>query len=203
MAKELGMPMDTAQALAVLTNETYQLRPVDMGTMNGEPFLLRVNIGIMADMVITADRNLKDHIGQLAYGLTAIKTVSAAEPINYRLVIDGVELMEKGVSLTITNSGHIGIGEFSLHPEISTSDGFLDIILMKDSDLLSVLKIAGHTLLQSTTDALSHWKCKSVAIYLDTPVDFICDDRTVTAQQIEINVVPAAIQLLVPLTHKI
>jgi len=201
MAKELGMPMDTAQALKILKNESYEVAPVDMGTMNGEPFLLRVNIGIMADMVITADRDLKDNIGQLAYGITAIKTVSTAEPIEYRMEIDGEKITEKGVSLTITNSGHIGIGEFSLHPEISISDGSLDVILMKDSNLLSVLKIAGNTLLNSATDALLHWKCKSFIVHMDAPVNLICDDREVESQQIEIKVLPAAIKLLVPLKN--
>ncbi|CAM4011379.1 lipid kinase, YegS/Rv2252/BmrU family [Pedobacter westerhofensis] len=201
MAKELGIPQDTAQALEILKNESYQIISVDMGMMNDEPFLLRVNIGIMADMVITADRKLKDSIGQLAYGFTALKTVSAAEPVTYRLEIDGEEIVEQGVSLTITNSGHIGIGEFSLQPGISISDGFLDVILMKDSNFISILKIAGNTLLQSTTDALLHWKCKTAVVNMDSPVNFICDDREVQAGQIKINVVPAAIQLLVPMIH--
>lgn len=199
MAKELGIPLDTVAALKIITEEAHQLLAVDMGSMNGEPFLLRVNVGVMADMVIRADRKLKDQIGQLAYGLTAIKTLSEAEPMKYRLEIDGEEITAAGVSLTITNSGHMGIGEFALQPGISITDGWLDVILMKDSDLLSVLKIAGNTLLQSTTDALLHWKCKRIVVTLNEPVNFICDDREVEAKQLKIIVVPAAIQLLIPL----
>lgn len=199
MAKELGIPLDTTQALSLLNQGGHELKEVDMGLMNDEPFLLRVNIGIMADMVLTADRKLKENLGQLAYGITALKTVSQAEPVNYQMQIDGKPVQQSGVSLTITNSGHIGIGEFSMQPGISINDGLLDVILMKDAELVSILKIAGDTLLQNKNSDLMHWKCKEISIELDQPTEFICDDRNLTAQQLSITVVPKAIRMLIPL----
>ncbi len=192
MAKELGIPTDTAEALALLTAEKHQFISADMGMMNDQPFLLRVNIGIMADMILQADRELKDNLGQLAYGLTAIKTLSDAEPISYQLEIDGKVFLESGVSLTVTNSGHMGVGDFALQPGISITDGMLDVILMRDADLLSILKIAGSTLLQHESEALLHWKCKHINIRMDQAKRFICDDREEKAQQLNISVLPGS-----------
>ncbi|MEJ7558657.1 MAG: diacylglycerol kinase family protein [Pedobacter sp.] len=200
MAKELGIPLDSTQALNILKEGAYQCRDIDMGLVNGTPFLLRVNLGIMADMVLDANRELKEKVGQLAYGITAMKTVANADPINYRMVIDGDVIEQSGVSLTVTNSGNIGIGDYALQPDISISDGFLDVLLMKDTSLLSMFKIASSTLLQTETEALLHYKCREVIIMTDQQQRFICDDHEEQGSELKISVLPSAIKILTPKT---
>ncbi|WP_295715865.1 diacylglycerol kinase family protein [Mucilaginibacter sp.] len=198
MAKELAIPLDTLAALEVLTGNNYQIKTVDMGVVNGDPFLLRVNLGIMADMILRADPTLKDNIGQLAYGISAIKTLADAEPVKYYMEIDGKKTEETGVSLTITNSGNIGISDYTLQPGISITDGLLDVILLKDNDFITMLKVAGSTLLQNETEAVKHWKAREIVVRMDKEQCFICDDHEVTAKQLFIKVVPASIMILVP-----
>lgn len=198
MAKELGIPIDTETALKWLKDDEIQVNTIDMGSMNGNPFLLRINLGIMADMILQTDRELKDSIGQLAYGITAIKTITDAEPVTYTIEIDGTMIQENGVSLTVTNSGNIGIGDFTLQPGISITDGLLDVILLKDASFTSLLKTAGSTLLQNETDAIKHWQCKEVKISMDQEKTFICDDREEIAKELFIKVIPASIKMLVP-----
>jgi diacylglycerol kinase (ATP) len=198
MAKELGIPLETVDALALLAHDKHQLMAVDMGVVNGMPFLLRVNLGIMADMVTQADRGLKESIGQLAYGVTAVKAVTQAQSVNYELEIDGEEITAAGVSLTVTNSGNMGIGDFALQPGISITDGLLDVILMKDNSLVSVFKLAGSALLQQETEALQHWKAKKIKISMPQEQSFICDDTEHTSRKLDVEIVPGSIQMLVP-----
>lgn len=197
MAKELAIPLDTIAALELLKSK-HRLKAIDMGLVNGHPFLLRVNLGIMADMILQAGRKLKDNIGQLAYGVTAIKTIVNAAPVKYKLEIDGTMIEETAVSLTITNSGNIGIAGLDMLPGISITDGLLDVILMRDNNLSSVLKVAGSTLLQNNTEALKHWRCKNIVVYMDAKRAFIRDDCEQKAKKLTINVLPAAINILVP-----
>lgn len=201
MAKELGILTDTVEALALLL-KGHRIRTIDMGLVNGEPFLLRVNLGIMAAMVTEADRSLKDKIGQLAYGVTAVQTVAAAKPVDYRLKIDGQKIAASGVALTVTNSGNIGIGDFDLLPGISVTDGLLDVILMHDTDLSSLLKVAGSTLFQQESDVLEHWTCKNVTISLPKKQTYICDDAARSAKKLKIEIVPKSIRILVPAQKK-
>jgi YegS/Rv2252/BmrU family lipid kinase len=198
MAKELGVPLDTAEALAVLLAGNHKQKRVDMGLVNGEPFLLRVNLGIMAAMVLEAGRELKNSIGQLAYGVSTLKTVAEAEPVIYGLKIDGRKLAVSGVALTVTNSGHLGIADLALQPGISVTDGWLDVLLMKDNDVLSVLKVAGSALLQNKSETLEHWRAKKVVIALDKPYAFICDDAKRKAKKLKIEIVPKSLNVLVP-----
>ncbi|MFD1256871.1 diacylglycerol/lipid kinase family protein [Mucilaginibacter terrae] len=184
--------------MELLASNDHQVINVDMGIVNSTPFLLRVNLGIMAAMVTDADRDMKNNIGQLAYGITALKAVAHAESIRYSLTLDGEELIAQGVSLTVTNSGNMGVGDFTLQPGISITDGLLDVILMKDNSLTSILKIAGSTLLQQNTEALQHWKVKKVVISMDSEQAFICDDIEMRADKLNIEVAPGSIKILVP-----
>jgi diacylglycerol kinase family enzyme len=51
-------------------------------------FLLRIGIGLEADMVEDADRELKDRLGILAYGLSALQALQNATVSRYHLTID-------------------------------------------------------------------------------------------------------------------
>ena len=198
LAKELGIPIESVAALEMLNSNNYQVKAIDMGMVNDQPFVLRVNLGIMAEMVLQADRKLKDSLGQLAYGVTAIKTIADAKPVKYKLEIDDEIVETEGVSLTVTNSGNIGIGDFALQPGISITDGLLDVILLKNADFTSLIKVAGSTLLQNKTDVVEHWKCQQVIISMDGEQAFLCDDCEESASKLTIKVVPKSIHIVVP-----
>lgn len=198
VSKELGIPQTTPQALELLRTDAYEVIRMDMAEVNQIPFLIRVNFGIMADMVTHASRELKDKVGQLAYGITALKTMAAAEPVSYRMIIDGEEVIKSGVALTVTNCGSIGIGNYSFLPDISVTDGYLDVLLLQDAGLLSVLKVTGTTLLQSASEVVLHWPCREVKIFLSQPESCIVDDFEHTAHSLHIRVLPGILKVVVP-----
>ena len=200
MAKELSIPTDTRAALALLSSGASTLKSVDMGLVNKKPFLIRINLGMLADMVTQADREMKNNLGQLAYGISTLQTLSQAQAVCYKMLIDGQPVTEEGVALTVTNSGNIGIEGFSMLPDISVADGQLDVILLNNADLLSVLKVAADTLFQHESSVLKRWKCREIMISLPEPVTFIADDAEKQAASLHIKVVPDALKIVVPAT---
>ena len=201
LSKELGIPQDSEKALELIAGNQQKIITMDMGEANGNPFLLRINFGIMADMILDADEQLKNKLGQMAYGVTVLKTIASAVPETYQLLIDGKIVEAEGVALTITNAGSMGIGNLTLLPGISVTDGYLDVLLLKDANLLSVLKVAGTALFQTDSDVVNHWQCKTVTIITDKPVAYICDDCEEKADKIEIKILPLALNILVPANH--
>src|SRR5450432_3256127 len=51
MAKELDIPLDSIEAIRLLTCEDHIVKKIDMGLVNGYPFLIRVNLGVLSDMI--------------------------------------------------------------------------------------------------------------------------------------------------------
>ena len=198
MAKELGIPLDIVEALKLILDSESKLVRIDMGLLNKKPFLIRVNLGIMAEMVVNAERQLKDQLGQFAYGLTAFQSLNDSIPQKFILEIDGKKIEESGVSLTITNSGNIGLGQMTMLPGISITDGKLDVVLMNESNLADILKVAGSTLFQTESSVLKHWKCKEIRIRLNNKQTFICDDSQMVGKELNIKVIPRALNVLVP-----
>ena len=198
LSKELGIPQDAKQALDLILGDQSHVVKMDMGQANENLFLLRINLGIMADMILNADIDLKKKLGQTAYGVSAIKTIVATEPVKYNLLIDGKEFNEEGVSLTITNAGNIGVAEMSFLPGISIYDGYLDVILLHRSNPLSLLQVAGSTLFQTESDVLKHWRCKEIKIIMEQQMAYICDDFEEEATIIDIKIIPNVLNILVP-----
>ena len=199
LAKELAIPQDTETALRLIQQGQYELKTIDTGLVNGRPFLLRVNLGVMAAMITETDPDLKAKIGQLAYGVATIKSIYEAESVFYQMNIDGEMVNATGVSLTVTNSGSMGIGDLRLSPDIHMNDGLLDVVLLKDTGVLSILKAVGGALLGHETDAVSHWACREVTITMPEEQLYLCDDCEDKAKSLHIKMVPASLSVVVPL----
>ena len=198
ISKELGIPQNTLEALELLKSSQNECIQIDMASANDKLFMIRVNIGIMADMVIDASYEMKNTYGQLAYGIAGMQSVIHTEPVKYKMKIDGLEVLEEGVALTVTNCGNIGIENYSFLPDISISDGFLDVILLNHADFMSILRIAGTTFMGTNSEVLKHWKCKEIELWFDTVQKIILDDCAMESQYLHIKVIPNALKVIVP-----
>ena len=199
MAKELNIPVDTEEAISMLVTGDYTIKTIDMGLVNGTPFLIRVNLGILSDMITETDPEMKEKWGQWAYGLTAFQKLPK-EGTLFHLTIDGEPYSEKAVALTITNAGNIGREGYSFLPGISVNDGMLDVISMSDANLWSLLKVTGSMLFQKDSELLNHRQAKEITIRGDGNLHFLCDDKEQTAAELKIRISPASLNVAVPKT---
>ena len=118
--------------------------------------------------------------------------------LKYEIQIDGKVYSHKGVFLTITNMGSTGIGNFSLLPNITTNDGLLDLILLDHTDLISMARVLGSTLLQTDSAILKRWTGKEIIIKTKKLQQFMCDDSIFEAKKIKITIVPNSLSVLIP-----
>jgi diacylglycerol kinase (ATP) len=199
LAKELFLPLTSAETLKLLTQPTLTIKTVDMGMMNGTPFVLRVNLGIFAHMIVSADRTLKRRIGQLAYSLTAIRHILRHRMFQFEITMDGKSFAERGVGLMVSNAGNIGIQGQAILPTMSITDGFLDVVLVEKAShktLFTWLKSkASHTRPQET---IKHWKAKKISVTVSPQHQGICDDSSFQARLLDIEVIPKALKVVVP-----
>lgn len=212
MAVELGLPLSFGEALNVICYEELTLRPVDVGKVDEQHFMLRLSIGLEARMVEGADRTMKDRLGTLAYALSALKALATPQVIHYEFEIDGQSLSEEGIACVIANSANLGRPGMQLAPDVSVSDGYLDVFVVNTANMPTLMTLLSSILGQEGNDVVAeevgaqpsltrtvrHWRAKDVVVR-STPVSSVqCDGEMIGDTPKKIGILPAAIQVVVP-----
>lgn len=70
LARNLGLPSSLDEALAVALTGTD--RRLDVGTANGQPFVVMAGVGFDAQLLAGASEQLKKRVGSVAYVLSAL-----------------------------------------------------------------------------------------------------------------------------------
>jgi len=196
MSVELGIPKDLTKAAMIIANEDSPTKFIDVGEIGGSYFLLRVGLGIAAQKVEIADRDLKDRYGILAYSIAALKATKDAKQVTYKFILDGEEIEAEGVTCLVDNAGNFGVSGFKAHKDISVTDGLLDVILIRDRSFQSFVAI-GKGALESTpsSDSYFHWQAKEIYIETDPPQGIQVDGEVGWQTPASIKIVPQAVRV--------
>ena len=201
MSVELGIPGDLAEACALVFSSAGKAKKIDMGQMGDTYFMLRVGIGFEAEMVEGADRDLKDKYGTLAYALSALQALREPNMAKYRLTLDGFQRETEGMTCIVANTGSLGRGSLTLAPDINVSDGLLDVVVVRKSDLPSLLSVAASVLTGGGEPApLLHWQARDVQVEVEPHQSVTVDGEMVPEGPVHVKVIPDAIQVIVPVT---
>lgn len=196
MSVELGIPKDLSKAADIIANEDSPTKFIDVGEIGGSYFLLRVGLGIAAQKVEIADRDLKDRYGILAYSIAALKATKDAKQVTYKFILDGEEIEAEGVTCLVDNAGNFGVSGFKAHKDISVTDGLLDVILIRDRSFQTFVAV-GKGALESTpsTDSYFHWQAKEIFIETDPPQSIQVDGEVGWQTPATIKIVPQAVRV--------
>lgn len=199
MSVELGIPKDLSKAASILVDGESPSKAVDVGEIEGSKFLLRVGLGIAAQKVEIADRDLKDRYGILAYSIAALKAIKDSREIAYRFTLDSEEVVVKGVTCLVDNAGNIGVSGFKAHKDISVTDGLLDVIVVRDTSFGSFVAL-GRGAFDSgpSSESYFHYQAKEISIDADPPQPIQVDGEIGWQTPVSIKVIPRAVKVLTP-----
>lgn len=196
LAKELDIPTDPDKALKILGRKP-NITEVDVALCEKKPLFLRVEVGILADMVKEVSSDTKTKFGILAYPIAALQKALAAVPAHYSLTLDGKKKKLNGVGLMIANVGNIGIPGFSMHSTVSCSDGKLDVFVLESNELSSLVAVSSSTLAGTTKPStLKHWRAREIKVTVEPQQTIICDDRLMKKKTFSINMGEAKLKVL-------
>ena len=200
MATELGIPIDLKEACAILNN-SLETKTIDAGQFDKRYFLIRISLGFEAEVVKGADRQTKNKIGIFAYFLSAVAALKETQKAVYHLRIDGKEYEVQGLACIISNMGNLGFSNISLDKHIDVSDGFLDVVVVRKSNL-SLFKLMVVTLFKrerpDNLELVQHWQGKNVSVSSSLNQAVQCDGEVLEKVPVNIKVIPGAIKVLVP-----
>ena len=202
IALALGIPGDLAAACALVCNTTpavSAVRTVDMGSVNEHYFLIGVGIGIPGVLAEGADREQKDLFGPFAYVLSSIQALRNAPMARYHMTLDGKPVESEGVICLIANSGNFGIAGVSLANSIDMADGLLDVIVVGDAALGSLLSLASSVMRQDETTApFDHWQAREVTVTAEPAQAIQADGEVLQPGPVSVKILPQSVRFIVP-----
>jgi YegS/Rv2252/BmrU family lipid kinase len=112
LAHELGIGHDPARAVAAIAHGSP--RPLHLGRVNGQPFVLMVGAGFDADVVARRALAVKRRLGKLAYALAALREWSRGASARCEVSLGSER--RQAVCVVVSNARGYG-GRFALAPE--------------------------------------------------------------------------------------
>lgn len=175
---------------------------IDLVQINGKYFLNIASVGIDAEVVFNATqfKKIKYIKGDFAYIMSIFKTLFNHRSNRLKVQIDGKETCNKEVLLLAVANGKFYGGGIPIAPNASVNDARADIYLVKDLKLLKILWVlpklfrAKHHEIKE----LETYRARAIKIESDNLFKLNIDGEIVLTNQVEMQVIPQAIQVVIP-----
>jgi diacylglycerol kinase (ATP) len=199
LAFELGIPGDLTAACALVCGDASRVQRVDVGQIGEDYFVLNAGVGFAAAIAEGADREAKARLGMLAYLRSGLQALREAPVTRYRLRLDGKDIETEGIMCLIANSGNIGQSGLKFAPNVDVSDGLLDVIVIRQGDLGSLLSVAATLVTRAeSSEPLLHWQAREIALDTDPPQTVQVDGELFGKTPFTAKVLPQAARIIVP-----
>jgi lipid kinase YegS len=143
-AHATGVPVQDLTAALELAARTPP-RWIDVGFLNGKPFINLVSGGFGSRVTVETDPDLKRRLGGLAYVLTGISRFAELSANRGSFRAEGLSWEGPFVALAIGNGRQAG-GGVQLCPDALLDDGLLDLMILPELDHAARLDAFSHLL---------------------------------------------------------
>lgn len=192
--KELGIPLTLAEAARSIFE--FPIETIDVGYTEQTYYLLRLDLGIIADVVSGTTREMKDRWGAMAYLMNTATHITRPAR-TYTLKLDDEEVTIEGIGCIVTNANKIGALQLGFNEKTKINDGKLDIIVM--TDIGTILQNVATSLIQLNNNVavnLHHWQSKSVTIHTQEPQQVLADGEAIGETPIFTEIRTQALQVI-------
>ena len=137
MAKELGIPETSAEALKIIS--AAHTNKCDLIKINGDKYCLHLSdIGLNAHLIKHFDEGKLR--GKLGYALVILKTLWHKEKMQAIIKTNEKEVRRNAFMVVIANASKYGTGAV-INPEGNLSDGLFEVIIVRKLAIGSLLKM--------------------------------------------------------------
>lgn len=196
-ARALGIP-DAFEDACDLVPARPRVEPVDLGLIDGRPFLNAVSAGLPVAAARRAD-DLKPRIGPAAYVAGGLMAGVRDDPVRGRVLLDGAEWFRGPAwHLLVANTGaHGAVLDVD---EADPSDGLLDVVVLPAGPRRRLVPHALGLLRERPVlrEGARHRRAARVALELPAEAALDVDGDLVTPWRAEIEVRPGAVRVVRP-----
>jgi diacylglycerol kinase (ATP) len=128
-ARSLNIPDDLEAACALIA--TGQRKGIDVGMLNGKPFLEVASIGFEAPLFALGERTRHRGLAGALQGVLGMaRLLLRLQPYSFALEMDGKHKLVRAQQITIMNTPRYGLG-FVAAPDALLDDGYLDVVIAR------------------------------------------------------------------------
>ena len=196
VAVALGIPLDIEQALNLLSGD-HHARPIDVIRVGERVFLISLSAGISSQSVEQIDTHDKERFGVLAYYLSGLSKAISSRAKRFTIELDGEVLEDQFLEVAILNMGVMGLPDVFLGGDIAPDDGLLRVFAVSQATLPGAVwkYMQGK---QSQNPRVRLQDVKQVKISGDADTIVQADGDVIGALPIEAEIVPRAVDVIVP-----
>ena len=143
-ARSTGIPVQDLTA-ALRLAATVPARLIDVGLVDGKPFVNLVSGGFGSRVTVETDPNLKKRLGGLAYAITGISHFAELAANQGTFRAEGFSWEGHFLAVAIGNGRQAG-GGIRLCPNALIDDGLLDLTILPELDHAARLDAFSHLL---------------------------------------------------------
>jgi YegS/Rv2252/BmrU family lipid kinase len=195
LARVLGIPTEPEAALEiVLAGET---RTIDVGEVNGKPFLGIASVGFDSEANRIANESRLG--GNLVYAYAALRALAAWRPARFTIAIGDRRTRVEGYSVVVANNSCYGGGMY-VAPDADLEDGEFDVVTIEKVGKLRFLgnlpKVFKGTHVRN--DEVRVVRASRLSLSASRPFAVYADGEHLTDLPADLRVIPHALRVLVP-----
>jgi len=196
LAMHLGYGRDVEGAVRKLN--TAQEKIIDVGLMNGQPFINLAGIGF--DGLVSNMMKGSNWRGFIPYFLKSVEAGLKYTPSLCTIEMDDRVLTEKCFAITIANGPMYGYN-FQIAPDARMDDGLFEVVILKDAPRWQYFAAVPATLIGKIYDAgfVEHFTTKRVRISTEgTNYTHLDGEGLVQEGDLTFEMKPKSLHILVP-----
>lgn len=139
-ARAVGIPKSISRACEIITNG--KKKKIDLGRINSRYFINIAGGGSLTNLTYEVPSKLKTMIGQLAYYVKGLEKLPSLHPIRVRLETRKEVLLDEEIMIFLIANSHSVGGFDKLAPDADLSDGKLDVIVVKKTNIAEFIRLA-------------------------------------------------------------
>ncbi|UCE89892.1 MAG: lipid kinase YegS [Pseudomonadota bacterium] len=197
-ATSCGIPKDLAEALRLAVNGTPV--PVDVGRANEHYFMNVASGGFGAAVTTATPLNVKRLLGGAAYTLMGMIMAVNFQPHEGRLVLPDAEHEMRALVGAVGNGRQAGGGQV-LAPSAFIDDGLLDVLVVREFPMDKLGAVVDELEnLAGDGEFVSYYQVPWLESHSSGKMPINLDGEPIAVESVRFEVVPKAIQLVVPAT---
>ncbi|WP_040767643.1 diacylglycerol/lipid kinase family protein [Novipirellula maiorica] len=198
-AGTLAIPDEIDRAVALYRDR--QPIPIDVVRITGRGFQrYYANVAAGGNCVRVSEEltdEIKSRWGAFSYLRGAVGVLADMKSFRVNAEMDGQRIDDFDSWAVLVANGKTNAGRIAVAPEASPVDGLLDVVLIKDGDVMDMVEIVAGNLLGNFLECeqVIYRQAQRLKLYSDPPMRFTLDGEVVDEEPVEFECVPGAIRM--------